>query len=182
MSLSPTTTHTPAPGQGRTQAGEGGLSDHHRGLLLSGLFKLSKALGCILVGAAALNLVHRDLGSLAMHLIDWLGIDPTGRFAALLLDKADLINAHDLRVTGAVSFVGAALYATEGTGLMLRKVWAEYFTVVMTGLGLPFEIYEMFRHFTMLKLGLFVTNLVVVGYLIWLLRRKRESESGVSAS
>ncbi len=146
------------------------------GLLLVGLFKISKSLGCLLIGAMCLNLIHRDLGGLAMQTIGWLGLNPEGHIAGLLLDKADLINAHDLRVTGALSFAGTVLYGVEGTGLMLRKVWAEYFTVVLTGLGLPWEIYEMFHRFTLWKFGLFVANVLVLAYLLWILRNKRQQE------
>ena len=144
-----------------------------RGLLYIGLFKLSKSIGCILVGAMCLHLIHTDLGTVAMKIIEWLGMDPGSRFASTFLDRADLVSGHDLRITGALSFAGGIVYAVEGTGLMLRKVWAEYFTVILTTLGLPWEIYEMARHFTVWKAGLFVVNILVLAYLIWLLRRKR---------
>lgn len=148
-----------------------------RGLLLVGLFKISKSLGCILFGLICLHLIHRDLGDMAMKIIDWLNLDPTGHLASVLLDKADLINGHQLRMTGMLSFAGGIVYAVEGTGLMLRKVWAEYFTVILTTLGLPWEIYEMFHHFTLWKFGLFFVNVLVLAYLIWLLRRKRQRET-----
>ena len=102
-------------------------------------------------------------------------MDPNGRIASTFLDRADLVSGHDLRITGALSFFGGVVYAVEGIGLIMHKVWAEYFTVVLTTLGLPWEIFEMLRHFTVWKLGLFVANLLVLGYLLWLLRRKRDS-------
>ena len=147
-----------------------------QGLLYVGLFKLSKSIGCILIGAMCLHLIHHDLGTAAMKMIEWLGMDPNGRIASMFLDRADLVSGHDLRITGALSFAGAVVYAVEGTGLILHKVWAEYFTVVLTTLGLPWEIYEMIKHFTVWKLGLFVANLLVLVYLVWLLRRKRNNQ------
>jgi uncharacterized membrane protein (DUF2068 family) len=169
------------PAEGKPSVSEG-AHEHaahpksERGLLLIGLFKLSKSLSCLVIGAMCLHLIHRDLGDMAMRVVDWLGLDPTGRVAAMFLEKADLISGHQLRVTGYLSFVGGILYAIEGTGLMLHKVWAEYFTVCLTTLGLPWEIYEMGKHFTAWKLALFVANVVVLAYLIWLIRRKRERE------
>ena len=38
-------------------------------------------------------------------------------------------------------------------GLLLRKHWAEYFTIITTGLFIPLEIYELVRHFTVTKAG-----------------------------
>lgn len=149
------------------------------GLLYIGIFKISKSLGCILIGAMCLHLIHRDLGTVAMKSVEWLGIAPDGRFASTLLDRADLVSGHDLRITGLLSFAGGLVYAIEGTGLMLRKVWAEYITVVLTTLGLPWEIFEMAKRFTMWKASIFFANVLVLAYLIWLLRRKRMREGTV---
>ena len=52
---------------------------HERGLLLVGLFKLSKAIFFTAVGAGALHLVNKDIGSVLMHVVDALRIDPEGR-------------------------------------------------------------------------------------------------------
>jgi len=47
------------------------------------------------------------------------------------------------------------------------------------GIYLPFEIYELFRNPSGLLIGAFSLNLIVVGYMVWLLtesRRKRAAE------
>ena len=64
----------------------------------------------------------------------------------------------------------AALEATEGVGLALRRRWAEYLTVIATGILIPYEAYEVIRHPTLLKVGALALNLAVVGYLAY---RKR---------
>ena len=65
--------------------------------------------------------------------------------------------------------IGAILYAllegTEGVGLAMRRRWAEYLTVLATGVLIPFEAYEVFRHITLLRVGALLLNLAVVGYL-----------------
>ncbi len=66
----------------------------------------------------------------------------------------------------------------EGVGLLMRKVWAEYFTVVLTVLALPYECYELWREVTSLKMSLLGLNLVVLAYLVWVLRRKRGKSGG----
>ena len=67
---------------------------------------------------------------------------------------------------GISEFVYALLFATEGTGLLLRKHWAEYFTVVVTGSFMPFEIWELARHATVTRGAALVINALVVVYLI----------------
>ncbi len=51
------------------------------------------------------------------------------------------------------TFLYAGLFLIEGTGLLLRKHWAEYFTIITTGLFIPLEVYELARHFTVVKLA-----------------------------
>lgn len=147
-----------------------------RGLFLVGIFKLCKAIFFIGVGAGALHLVHRNLGELVMRIIDALPIDPEGRVVSMVMDKADLIDAHDLRRIGAGAFIYAVLCLIEGTGLLLRKGWAEYFTVTLTVLGLPLELFELLHRVTPLKMGALVTNLLILFYLLWVLKKRQHVE------
>jgi uncharacterized membrane protein (DUF2068 family) len=151
------------------------------GLLLVGLFKMSKAVFFTAVGAGALNLVHRNVGDLAMRIIEVLHRDPDGRFAKLLMDKADLIGGHQLRQGALLSFLYAALCIVEGTGLMLKKGWAEYFTVVLTAGAMPVETYELWERFEWFKVGLLLINVAVLLYLLWVLKQKRVREAGAEA-
>jgi uncharacterized membrane protein (DUF2068 family) len=64
----------------------------------------------------------------------------------------------------------AALEATEGAGLAMRRRWAEYLTVIATGILIPYEAYEVISHPTLFKVGALALNLAVVGYLSY---RKR---------
>ncbi len=147
-------------------------SADQRGLFLVGLFKLSKAIFFTSIGAGALHLVHRNLGALVVHLIDSLPIDPEGRVVSMIMDKADLIDAHDLRRIGAGAFIYAILCLIEGTGLVLRKTWAEYFTVILTALGLPVETFEILRRFTWFKVSALAMNLLILLYLLWVLKKR----------
>ena len=68
------------------------------------------------------------------------------------------------------AMVYAALEATEGVGLAMRRRWAEYLTVIATGILIPYEAYEVIMHPTLFKVGALLLNLAVVGYLAY---RKR---------
>jgi len=68
------------------------------------------------------------------------------------------------------AIVYAALEATEGIGLAMRRRWAEYLTVIATGILIPYEAYEVIMHPTLFKVGALLLNLAVVGYLAY---RKR---------
>ena len=65
--------------------------------------------------------------------------------------------------------IGASIYATlflvEGWGLWQRKRWAEYLTVFATASLIPFEGWEIFHHFTWLKVAALAVNVAIVVYL-----------------
>jgi uncharacterized membrane protein (DUF2068 family) len=156
-------------------------SKNARGLLLVGLFKLSKAIFFGALALGAMHLVHRNIGDLVLRATEMLRLDPEGHFVSLLLDKADLIDSHHLRQAGMLSLGYASCCLVEGVGLIMCQVWAEYFTVVLTVAALPYEIYEIVHQYTHFKLGLLGLNLAVLVYLLWLLRRKRQDDAVGSA-
>ena len=57
-----------------------------------------------------------------------------------------------------------------------EKRWAEYFTVFLTAMGLPWEGYELVERFSPYKVGLLAINLVVLLYLLWILKKRRQEE------
>ena len=144
-----------------------------RGLLLIGLFKLGKAILFFSLGVGAIHLLHKDIGDEVMRLATALKFDPESKFVTILLDKADLIDAHRLKQISLATFAYSALALTEGVGLMLEKVWAEYLTLCLTVSFLPWELYELARQPNWFRLSLLLINLAVLGYLVWLLRRKK---------
>jgi len=111
-----------------------------------------------------------------------LKFDPESRFVSVVLDKVDLIDAHRLRQISLATFAYSALALTEGIGLMMAKVWAEYLTLILTISFLPWELYELARRPDWFRLGLLLINLAVLAYIIWLLQRKKLSTGNVPRS
>ena len=64
------------------------------------------------------------------------------------------------------------MFLVEGWGLWREKRWAEYLTVIVTASLIPLEIWEIFHHFTWLKVFALALNAAIVWYLIHLLREK----------
>ncbi|HEV2577761.1 MAG TPA: DUF2127 domain-containing protein [Acidobacteriaceae bacterium] len=156
--------------------------EHRRGLLLIGLFKLSKAILSVALGVGALKLLHHDIASVILHISEVLKIDPENRLVGVVMSKADLIGAPQLKHFSVLTFTYAGLCLIEGTGLMLEKRWAEYFTLTLTILALPWECFELYREFTIPRITLLVVNLAVLAYLVWLLRKQLWPERSAPAS
>ncbi len=66
--------------------------------------------------------------------------------------------------------IGLGAYAVveviEGVGLWLVKRWGEYFAMIVTSLGLPYEIYDLANRVTVLRVVAFLINLGLVLYLV----------------
>jgi uncharacterized membrane protein (DUF2068 family) len=143
------------------------------GLLLIGLFKLLKGLLLVAAGFGALKFLHKDLAASVNHWVDVLRIDPENRFIHPILVKIFAVSPKQLKELSVGTFIYAAVLLTEGIGLLLRKHWAEYFTIISTGIFIPLEVYELARHFTAVKVLVLLINVAIVVYLIVHLRRER---------
>jgi uncharacterized membrane protein (DUF2068 family) len=156
------------------------MSSHNTRLIrLIGLFKLVKGILLIAVGVGAFRMIHSDITELATKWVTTLGLDPGGRHVGKLLVETANLTPDRIRDLGVGSFVYAALFLTEGTGLLMAKRWAEWFSVIITSSLVPFEIYEIYRHPTVLKFGALLVNLAVVAYLVY---RIRTDDAAMKAS
>jgi uncharacterized membrane protein (DUF2068 family) len=60
----------------------------------------------------------------------------------------------------------AVVELIEGVGLWLAKRWGEYFAMVVTSLGLPYEVYDLTSKITVTRVALLAINLALVLYLV----------------
>lgn len=144
-------------------------------LTLIGSFKLVKAVALATI-ATAIALRGPGIGASVRTLVEGLKIDPGNHHVNALIERVSGVPARTLHEIAFGTFLYAAIFATEGVGLLLRRRWAEYLTVVITASFLPFEAYEMIEKFTVVRLGALVVNAAIVAYLVWNLRRERASE------
>jgi uncharacterized membrane protein (DUF2068 family) len=142
-----------------------------RTLLLIALFKLIKGVSLIVVGIGALKLLHRDVADTVAQWVNALRVDPDNKFVHALLARLLFVNPNQLKALSAGTFIYAGLLLTEGTGLLLRKRWAEYFTIITTGGLIPLEVYELVERFTMVRVAVLIVNIAIVVYLVVRVRR-----------
>ncbi len=153
------------------------MKQQNYGLLrLIGIFKLFKATSLIIVGFGALHLVHNNnAADTITRLAERFGFNPGGHYLDHLLAKIANLPPKDFKDLGIGSFVYAALFLTEGIGLLLQKTWAEWFTTIITASLLPLEIYEIHRHPTAVKGVVLLINVAIVVYLVLRIRNERST-------
>jgi uncharacterized membrane protein (DUF2068 family) len=99
-------------------------------------------------------------------LFEQLGININNSKLVGLIQHALTLSPTTLRWLATGLAVYAVIELIEGTGLWLAKRWGEYFAMVATSLGLPYEIYELAEKITVTRLLLFGVNLLLVVYLV----------------
>jgi uncharacterized membrane protein (DUF2068 family) len=141
-------------------------------LRLIGAFKLLKALLLLAGALGALRLAHGDVADVLERVTTGLHIDPDGRHVGRVVQKLLSLDERHLRAFSAGMIVYACVFVVEGVGLILNKVWAEWFTVIVTASFVPLEVFEIARRPGAIRIGALVVNLAIVGYLVARLRRR----------
>jgi uncharacterized membrane protein (DUF2068 family) len=137
------------------------------------LFKLFKATLLVVVAIGAQRLLHRDIQATIIHWARAVRVDPDDHLLQRILERVARIDAHQIKAISLGLFLYAGLFATEGVGLLLKRRWAEYLTVISTALLLPLEILEVIRHPHVGRVVVLIANVLIVIYLIAQLRRTR---------
>jgi len=141
------------------------------GLLLIGLFKLLKGLLLVAVGVGALKLLHKDVAAVIDHWVELLRVDPDNRFIHRLLLKVVHVSPRQLKELSVGTFFYASLLLTEGVGLLTRRRWAEYFTVITTAVFIPLEVDELVHKVTLVRIAVTLLNVAIVWYLVRRIRK-----------
>jgi len=165
------------PGTGRSI----GATTPSRGLRLIAAFKLFKGLVLFAVGIGAVKLLHKDVAFEVERWADLFRVDPNNHYIHHLLERFSILDDRKLKELGVGTFFYSALLLTEGTGLLLAKRWAEYFTIIATSSFIPLEVYELAKRVSPAKAVVLLLNIAVVVYLgiaLFRNRKNRKQEAG----
>jgi uncharacterized membrane protein (DUF2068 family) len=131
-----------------------------------GVFKLLKTSILVTAGVAMLLELPQQLGLQLEHGLHWLGIDAGRGTIQSLIERLWRLDAPIERRLAIFALAYAAVFLTEGIGLLLRRRWAEWMTVFVTASFIPFEVYELVQRFGPVKLLALVLNVAIVIYLV----------------
>jgi uncharacterized membrane protein (DUF2068 family) len=158
----------------------------HFGLRGIAIFEAAKGLGALVIGIWLLSLLHKDLESVAAHLLHFLHrvlhLSPDGHIARYIMRAASRVTHGNLLVFAGLAFLYTTIRFVEAAGLWLEKEWAEWFALVSGAMYMPYEIYELARHPTAIKCVIVAVNGLIVWYLVWLLRDSHKNRKAAEAS
>jgi uncharacterized membrane protein (DUF2068 family) len=139
-------------------------------LRLIAIFKFLKAASLIALSVGVFRMMHQDIAMRVEHWVEAMHLDPGNRHVAMVLARVANLNPAQIKKLGLVGLLYAGLFLVEGTGLWLRRRWGEWATVIITGLLIPVEVYEIVRQPSIVKVLVLIVNVAVVGYLVHRIR------------
>jgi uncharacterized membrane protein (DUF2068 family) len=154
----PTHHHAPGPTAGlRTVAG----------------YEATKGLLVLLAGMGLLGLIHRNLQAAGEELVRHFHLSPSSHYPRIFLELAARTTEAWLWLLAAGSLLYASLRFVEAYGLWHGRRWAQWLGAASGAIYVPFELVGLCEKVTWLRLASLAVNLLIVGYLLQLLWRRR---------
>ena len=151
-----------------------GAEDHNRLLPLLAAERALRAVLLIGVGVVLATHTHADWAEIARQFAQRAGLDPSRNETGRLVSSLGRFGPGQAARDAGIATGYGALEAVEAYGLLRKRRWGEYLTVVSTALLLVPEVHELLSRPTALKIGGLVLNVVIVGYLVIRLVRHRQ--------
>jgi uncharacterized membrane protein (DUF2068 family) len=147
------------------------------GVRLIGVFKLASALMLGAAGFGIFRMMNQDIGELVQRFILRLHLDPDNSLLHALISGLGNVDRAHLAAIGAGTFLYALLEAAEGIGLIFRRHWASYLTIIATVLLFIPEGYEIAHKVDAVRIIVLLVNLAVLVYLVWRLKQEHRDEA-----
>ncbi len=127
--------------------------------------------------AAGLVVLHYRLPVLKLEAGDLLdrlggavaadGQNPGRDILAHFLQRLLRLQPRSLHILLLTALAYMVIEGVEAVGLWYQRRWAEYLTAVATAGFLPFEIEELTKSVTVVKVAALVINVAILAYLLW---------------
>jgi uncharacterized membrane protein (DUF2068 family) len=136
-------------------------------LCLMGSWKIFCGLLLVAVGIGAFDLVGKNLSADLWSLVERWNIDFHNHYIQILFRKTALLDGKKLVYISLLTFGYAALFFTEGVGLILDRRWAKWLVVLDTASFIPGETLRLIHNFDWFDSSLLLINTLFVAYLVW---------------
>jgi uncharacterized membrane protein (DUF2068 family) len=143
------------------------------GLKTIAFFEALKGSIVLLAAAGLVSLVHKNAQDRAEEIVQQFHLNPASHYPHIFLDAIASLNSTKLWILAGGACVYSAIRLTEAYGLWHERTWAEWVGAVSGAIYLPFEIYELMRGISVVKVSLLVLNLGIVAFLSRTLYQER---------
>ncbi len=151
------------------------MTPQPRGLRVVAMFEAAKGMLVLLAGFGVLVIVNHGTAQMADALVLHLHLNPAKGVPRVFVELMNDTSNRQLQALAAGALAYAVLRLAEAFGLWRARAWAEWLSVVSGTIYVPFELYELSRGVTMLRLGMLLVNLGIVAYMLFALWRARQT-------
>jgi uncharacterized membrane protein (DUF2068 family) len=148
-----------------------------RGLRTVALFEAFKGTLALLAACGLFYLIPRDLRHVAVELVGRLHLNAGKSYPNVFVRILEDTSNAQLWLIGGLVIVYALVRFSEAYGLWRARGWAEWLAAGSGAIYVPFELYELSRGFSWIKLAALAANLAIVAFMVVALRLSRRSRS-----
>jgi len=150
------------------------MTSSENGLKAIATLEAFKGLLSLLVAVGIHMLAGRNLQQVAESIVSHAHLNPGGHLPSIFIHAASTFpdSRMSLFALGALAY--SLIRLVEAYGLWRGLVWTEWFALVSGAIYIPFEIYEILFHTSIIGVAVFMLNIVVVWYMARLLLNKRK--------
>tara|TARA_R110000868_G_scaffold35535_1_gene127271 strand:- start:261 stop:755 length:495 start_codon:yes stop_codon:yes gene_type:complete len=156
---------------------EASMTEVRTGLKAVATLEAFKGLMSLLVGFGLHALAGQNLRKLAEEIVTNAHLNPASHFPSIFITVASSIPDSKMSLLAIGALVYALVRLIEAYGLWHGLVWVEWFALVSGAIYLPFEIYEIIFHISLVGFSIFLINILVVWYMAYVLFSKKKAES-----
>lgn len=139
-----------------------------KGIHTIAIFEAFKGIIILIAGFALLRLVHGELQTIADNLVKHLHLNPARHNPHIFLDLIAGVSDSKIRLLALFAFFYSIVRFIEAYGLWRIKPWAEWFAILSGGIYIPVELIGLIRHATFIKGSVFIINLSIVLFLLYI--------------
>ncbi len=130
------------------------------------LEKLAAGVLEIAISFGILSLLYIDTEAFALKFAGFFNLNIDNYYVNDVILKMKIMKPGIILGISLAVFLMGALALVQAWGLHLRRRWAEWLTIIATGLFIPFELYEVIKSITPFKAAALALNCAIVWYLV----------------
>jgi uncharacterized membrane protein (DUF2068 family) len=133
-------------------------------MLLAIIFYKCFTAGLLIFTSITLLMAYKNYNAL-VDFTDQYSLVGKRESIKFILNKLTDFSAKKIELAGIAMMLYGILSLVESIGLWYQKIWAEILVLVMVGIGVFPEIYEIAKEVKPVKIVILIINLIVFGYL-----------------
>jgi uncharacterized membrane protein (DUF2068 family) len=150
------------------------------GLRAVALFEAIKGTLALFAAFGLLAIIPAEAREDAVELIGRLHLNPGKNYPSVFVRLMENAANTQLWLIAGLVVVYALVRFLEAYGLWRSRAWAEWVAAVSGTIYIPFEIYEISRGVSSIKVAALVLNITIVAYMCYALWRSSRNKRGTA--